>query len=64
MSGGIHPLSQYAFMEWCSVKRSTGTTLTLPLMVMETNFLIAWTAKVKAVSVLNEVPRHEDESID
>jgi hypothetical protein len=27
MSGGIPPLPQYAFMAWCSVKRSTGTTL-------------------------------------
>jgi hypothetical protein len=26
MSGAIHPLPQYAFMAWCSVKKSTGTT--------------------------------------
>jgi hypothetical protein len=38
MSGGIPPLPQYAFMEWCSVKRSTGTTLPLPLeCLMEWN---------------------------
>jgi hypothetical protein len=27
MSGAILPLPQYDFMEWCSVKKSTGTTL-------------------------------------
>jgi hypothetical protein len=27
MRGAIHPLPQYAFMAWCSVKNSTGTTL-------------------------------------
>jgi hypothetical protein len=27
MSGAIPSLPQYAFMAWCSVKRSTGTTL-------------------------------------
>jgi hypothetical protein len=27
MSGAIPPLPQYAFMAWCSVRRSTGTTL-------------------------------------
>jgi hypothetical protein len=27
MRGAIHPLPQYAFMAWCSVKKSTGTTL-------------------------------------
>jgi hypothetical protein len=27
----IHP--QYAFMAWCSVKRSTGTTLPLPFAI-------------------------------
>jgi hypothetical protein len=31
MSAAIHPLPQYAFMAWCSVKESTGTTLHLPL---------------------------------
>jgi hypothetical protein len=30
MSGAIHPLPQYPFMAWCSVK-STGTALPLPL---------------------------------
>jgi hypothetical protein len=29
MCGAILPL-QYAFMVWCSVKKSTGTTLPLP----------------------------------
>jgi hypothetical protein len=29
MRGTIPPLAQYAFMGWCSVKRSTGTTLPL-----------------------------------
>jgi hypothetical protein len=27
MRGAIPPLPKYAFMAWCSVKRSTGTTL-------------------------------------
>jgi len=31
MRGAIFPLPQYAFMTWCSVKKSTGTTLLLPL---------------------------------
>jgi hypothetical protein len=30
MREAISPLPQYAFMAWCSVKESTGTTLTLP----------------------------------
>jgi hypothetical protein len=32
MRGTIPPLPQYAFMVWCSVKKSTGTTLPLPLI--------------------------------
>jgi len=36
MRGAIHPLLQYASMDWCSVKKSTGTTLPLPLSF--TNF--------------------------
>jgi hypothetical protein len=31
MSGAILPLPQYAFIAWCSVKKSTGTSLPLPL---------------------------------
>jgi hypothetical protein len=30
MRGAIPPLPQYAFMVWCSVKESIGTTLLLP----------------------------------
>jgi hypothetical protein len=30
MHGAVPPLPQYAFMVWCSVKKSTGTTLPLP----------------------------------
>jgi hypothetical protein len=32
MSGAIPPLPWCAFMAWCSVKRSTGTTLPSPLL--------------------------------
>jgi len=31
MSRAMPPFSQYAFMAWCSVKESMGTTLPLPL---------------------------------
>jgi hypothetical protein len=31
MGGAVSPLPQYAFMVWCSVERSTGTTLPFPL---------------------------------
>jgi hypothetical protein len=31
MSGNIPPLPQYAFMAWCSVRGSTGTTLPFTL---------------------------------
>jgi hypothetical protein len=34
MSGAVPPLTQYAFMAWCSVRGSTGTTLPLTLYVM------------------------------
>jgi hypothetical protein len=30
MGGAINPLPQYAFVAWCSVKGSKGTTLPLP----------------------------------
>jgi len=30
MLGALPPLPRYAFMAWCSVKKSTGTTLPLP----------------------------------
>jgi hypothetical protein len=30
MRGAIPPLPQYAFMAWCSIGKSTGTTLPLP----------------------------------
>jgi hypothetical protein len=33
MLGAIHPLPQYAFMAWCSVKKITGTTLPLSLWI-------------------------------
>jgi hypothetical protein len=33
MHGGIHSLPQYTFMAWCSVKKSTGTTLPLPFTI-------------------------------
>jgi hypothetical protein len=33
MRGAKPSLPQYAFMAWCSVKRSTGTTLTLSLLL-------------------------------
>jgi hypothetical protein len=36
MSGVIHPLPQYAFMAWCSVKR---TGITLPLTYYDTWYL-------------------------
>jgi hypothetical protein len=31
MGGAVTPLPQYAFMAWCSVRGSRGTTLPLPL---------------------------------
>jgi hypothetical protein len=34
MNGDIYPFPQYAFIAWCSVKRSTGTTLPLPLPLL------------------------------
>jgi hypothetical protein len=30
MRGAIHPLPQYSFIVWCSIYKSTGTTLRLP----------------------------------
>jgi hypothetical protein len=30
MGGAVPPFPQYAFMAWCSVRGSTGTTLPLP----------------------------------
>jgi hypothetical protein len=29
MGGAVHPLTQYAFMEWCSVGRSTDESVLL-----------------------------------
>jgi hypothetical protein len=39
MPGAIPPLSQYAFMAWCSVKKHTGTNLPLllPLSICKSN---------------------------
>jgi hypothetical protein len=33
MRGSIPPLPQYAFMEWCLLKKSTGTTLPFTLNI-------------------------------
>jgi hypothetical protein len=33
MSGAILPLPQYAFVAWCSVKKSTGTNLPSPYLI-------------------------------
>jgi hypothetical protein len=33
MRRAMPPLPQYAFMVWCSVKKGTGTSLTLPFTV-------------------------------
>jgi hypothetical protein len=33
MSGALRPLSKYALMAWCTVKKSTGTTLPLHMCV-------------------------------
>jgi hypothetical protein len=32
MSGAVPPIPRYAFMAWCSVKKSTGTALVLPVL--------------------------------
>jgi hypothetical protein len=34
MRGAIPPLPQYAFMAWCSVKKSTDTTLTFTILIL------------------------------
>jgi hypothetical protein len=36
MGGAVPPLSQYAFMAWCSVRGSTGTNLPLCSIPTET----------------------------
>jgi hypothetical protein len=38
MSGSMPPLPQYAFMAWCSVKKSTGTPLPLPIVWAAENY--------------------------
>jgi hypothetical protein len=40
MRGAISPLLQYAFMAWCSIKKSTGTTLPFTFMYTSIYFLI------------------------
>jgi len=40
MSGDVLPLPQYAFMAWCSVRGSTGTTLPFYLFeLFKRNFI-------------------------
>jgi hypothetical protein len=43
--------SPYAFMAWCSVKRSTGTTLPLPLQMQAGLNLPDVTSKFHAVAM-------------
>jgi hypothetical protein len=38
MCGAIPTLPQYTFMAWCSVKKCTGKTLTLPLPLISTSY--------------------------
>jgi hypothetical protein len=40
MGGAIPPFPQYAFMAWCSVRGSTGTTLPLPLLITKSEQVI------------------------
>jgi len=68
MSGAIPPLYQYAFMAWCSVKKSTGTTLPLRLIrkeFYEINYLLITTnygdddkskSQVHLLSLRQEIP--------
>jgi len=45
MSGAIPPLPRYAFIAWCSVKKSKGTTLplSLPLQTIRSGTIYNWT---------------------
>jgi len=38
MRGTKPPLPQYAFMAWCSVKKSAGATLSLPYLLWKPKF--------------------------
>jgi hypothetical protein len=40
MRGAIHPLPQYTYMEWCSVKKSTEKTLPLPFTYKLYSYII------------------------
>jgi hypothetical protein len=49
MRGAVHPLPLYAFMAWCSVKKSTGSVETIDnlLLVTDLNCMGSNTSKCR-----------------
>jgi hypothetical protein len=63
MRGAIHPLPQYAFIAWCSVKRRDTFTFTLPFVVVVVVIIIIIILLFIPLSLRPEhrastVPRH------
>jgi hypothetical protein len=62
MSGAIPPIPQYEFMAWCSVKKSTGTTLHLPFTFM--SFILNWSVDLRYEMSLKSVVATELQHVD
>jgi hypothetical protein len=66
MRGAMPPLPQYAFMAWCSVKKSTGTALPLPLSYgpsyLESVFLTS--CKVNKIMEIFKLACKKDQSCE
>jgi hypothetical protein len=46
MGGAVPPLPHYAFMEWCSVRGSTGTTLHFTFIIVVVNSTVDTTLTI------------------
>jgi len=49
MRGAIPPLPQHAFMAWCSVKKTTGTTLSFTFTFLHIQIQILIFLKIKDI---------------
>jgi hypothetical protein len=59
MCGAVPPLPQYAFMAWCSVRGSTGTTLTLPFIACRLHATTQWDRRLCcSYRRMNRLPIH------
>jgi hypothetical protein len=63
MCGAIPPLTQYAFMAWCSVKKAQGQLLHLPSIIVIIIIIITTTTTTTTTCLLIDVAIPSDRNV-